>query len=428
MSPRHPRIVAFLAAEALSAVGSWATLIVVWGYAAFEFDATATDVSLFGLAFGLPGMVLGPVAGAAVDRFGPKATLAAAKVLGVGASLLLLTADTFTMLGILSALHGIAFTFSLPAIQAMPPRLVADEHLARTNALVSLTDEIAIVVGPVVGAASIAVVGFRGAFVVDAITYALGLVALPLVRLRPAALGEGDTEASSGALEGLRRVWRVPLLRRVVACTFLVHLLYGAALLIEPLYVRDVLGRSEEWFAALQTIFGAALVGGGLVVAKAGERLASFRYVALGLGGSAVAAFIYMGTPWLGAAIVGVVLWGLVTALMGGPSRTVIQRATREVEHGRVLAADLMVGSMGQVVGLATLGIAIDAIGIRSTVFLLGSAVVACAVLLGLADARGERGAAPTTLGAAPSTTVASDGPFRAAERPTSRTFSDRVW
>lgn len=395
MSPREPRIVAFLAAETLSAVGSWATLIAIWGYAAFEFDASASEVSIFGLAFGLPGMLLGPLAGAAVDRWGPKATLAAAKVLGVGAALLLLTADSFTTLGLLSALHGIAFTFSLPALQAMPPRLVDDEHLARTNALVSLTDEIALVLGPVVGAGAIAVFGFRGAFVVDAVTYAIGLVALPLVDLRD-PVHTDDAEPESGrVLDGLRRVWRVPVLRRVVACTALVHLLYGAALLVEPLYVRDVLGRSEEVFAGLQAIFGVALVGGGLLVARAGERLASFRVVVAGVVGSGVAAFIYLGTPWLPVAVLGVIIWGLVTALMGGPSRTVIQRATREVEHGRVLAADLMAGSTAEVVGLASLGFLIDAIGIRTSVLILGIAVAAAATALAVADAR-DPGAAAT--------------------------------
>ena len=407
-SPREPRIAAFLAAETLSAVGSWATMIAIWGYAAFEFDASASEVSIFGLAFGLPGMLLGPVAGAAVDRFGPKATLAAAKVLGVGASLLLLAADDFLTLGLLSALHGTAFTFSLPAIQAMPPRLVDDEHLARTNALVSLTDEIALVVGPVVGAGAIAVFGFRGAFVVDAVTYAIGLVALPLVSLREPAEVEDEDQEAGRVLDGLRRVWQVPVLRRVVACTALVHLLYGAALLIEPLYVRDVLGRSEEVFAGLQAIFGVALVGGGLLVARAGERLASFRFVVIGVVGSGVAAFVYLGTPWLPVAVIGVIIWGLVTALMGGPSRTVIQRATREVEHGRVLAADLMAGSTAEVVGLASLGFLIDAIGIRTSVLLLGSVVVAAAAALAVADAR------DTSSVTAPSPSVTADLPVSA--------------
>ena len=86
----------------------------------------------------------------------------------------------------------------------MPPRLVADQHLARTNALVSLTDELAIVLGPVAAGIAIAAFGFRGAFVFDALTYGLGLAVLPLVRLRAAAAPprHGPPVRMRDALEG----------------------------------------------------------------------------------------------------------------------------------------------------------------------------------------------------------------------------------
>ena len=147
----------------------------------------------------------------------------------------------------------------------MPPRLVDDEHLARTNALVSLTDELAIVLGPVAAGVGIAAFGFRGAFVFDAATYALGLAVLPLVRLRPVRGGGPRRGARRvarlrDALEGWRLIARTGVLRRIVTCTFAVHLLYGTALLAEPLYVRDVLERSPSVFAALQTAFGICLV------------------------------------------------------------------------------------------------------------------------------------------------------------------------
>ena len=88
-------MVGFLAAEALSAAGSFATVVAVWGYAAFHFHASPGELSLYGLAFSLPGVLLGPVAGQVVDRIGAKETLAISKVLGIVASLLLLTVDTF---------------------------------------------------------------------------------------------------------------------------------------------------------------------------------------------------------------------------------------------------------------------------------------------------------------------------------------------
>jgi MFS family permease len=205
-------------------------------------------LGLFGVAFSLPGVLLGPVSGTIIDRLGPKLALTIAKVIGVAAALLLLQADDYSTLTLLCVLHGISSSLSHPALQSMPPRLVDDQHLARTNALVSLTDEVAIIFGPVVAGVGIALFGFRGAFVFDALTYALGLVVLPLVHLAPidrsSTVGAADDEPVRlrHALEGWRLIVRTGVLRRVVTCTFVVHLLYGAALLAEPLYVRDTFG------------------------------------------------------------------------------------------------------------------------------------------------------------------------------------------
>jgi predicted MFS family arabinose efflux permease len=391
-TPWSPRVAGFLGAEALSAIGSWATIVAIWGYAAYEYDASPGEVSVFGLAFSVPGVLLGPVAGTVVDRLGPKATLAVAKVIGIVASLALLSADSFRTLALLSALHGVAMAFSLPALQSMPPRLVDDEHLARTNALVSLTDELAIVFGPVAAGVGIAAFGFRGAFVFDAATYALGLAVLPIVRLRARRIS--DAHEAEGpvrfrdALAGWRLVVQTGVLRRVVACTFTVHLLYGMALLAEPLYVRDVLERSESVFAALQTAFGVCLVVGGLLAARLGDRLTSFGWVALGVGASGATAIVYLGTPFVVVAFVGVGLWGVATALISGPSRTLLQRGSPEHTHGRVLSADFVAGSTAELLGVGLSGLLIGAFGVPWSITALGLLVAAVAAFLHLSSGR----------------------------------------
>ncbi len=429
-SPFSARVAGFLGAEALSAIGSWATIVAVWGYAAYEYDATAADVSLFGVAFALPGVLVGPVSGAVIDRLGPKATLAIAKVIGVGASLALLAAGDFRALALLSALHGVSMALSHPALQSMPPRLVADHHLARTNALVSLTDELAIVLGPVAAGVGIAAFGFRGAFVFDAATYGLGLVVLPLVHLRPVATGgagAGPPVRLRDALEGWRLVARTGVLRRVVACTFAVHLLYGLALLAEPLYVRDVLERPEEVFAALQTVFGVCLVAGGLLAARLGERLASFAWVAAGVGLSGLTAIVYLGTPWVVVAFAGVALWGVATAVISGPSRTLLQRSSPEPAHGRVLAADFVAGSGAELLGVALAGVLVGALGVPWSILGVGLTVAAAALWLLAADRRdpaataevvtvtvGDAAGAVVTAGGVAATTTGEDRPLTA--------------
>jgi predicted MFS family arabinose efflux permease len=416
----------FLVAEALSAIGSWATIVVVWGYAAYEYDAGAGDLGRFGIAFSVPGVLLGPLSGAIIDRLGPKVTLAAAKVIGVVAALLLLQADDYATLTLLCTLHGISSALSHPALQSMPPRLVDDHHLARTNALVSLTDEVALVLGPAVAGVGIALFGFRGAFVFDALTYALGLLVLPLVHLRPVAAGphaaddDGDAVAPvslRGALEGWRLIGRTGVLRRIVTCTFAVHLLYGAALLAEPLYVRDTLGRSESVFAALQTVFGVFLIVGGLAAARLGDRMASFGWVALGVGASGLTAIVYLGTPSVGLAFLGVALWGVATAVISGPSRTLLQRSSPGRAHGRVLSADFVAANAAELLGLGIAGLVVGLFGVPWMVLGLGLAVTTVALLLWRAHRadplarRGADGPAGAVDGAAALVRLAEPAP-----------------
>ena len=387
-SLRSPRVRAFLVAEAVSAIGTWATLIAIWGYAAYEFDATPGEVALFGIALTLPGVLLGPLVGTVIDRYGPRATLAGTKAVAVVASLALLAADDFRTLALLSGVHGVVWAFTVPALQSLPPRIVADDELARTNALLSLTDEFAIVAGPVVGAIAIGAFGFRGAFVVDAATYALGLVVLPLVRVRPAEGVAGVPPGLRQALEGATLVLRTPVLRRIVAATASVHLLYGAAMLAEPLYVRDVLGRSPTTFAALQTVFGIFLVAGGLLVAHLQDRVTTFGWVAAGAAASGVTAAVYLGTPWIVVAFVGVALWGLVTALLSGPTRTLLQRHAHESVHGRVLATDQVGANGAQLLGIALTGGLISVFGVSAALIGLGAAVTVVGWSLDRADRR----------------------------------------
>jgi MFS family permease len=372
-TPWDRRVAGFLGAEALSSVGSFATVVAVWGYATFRLDATPGELSLYGLAFSAPGVLLGPAAGSVVDRVGAKETLAASKVLGIVGSLLLLTVDTFLAMAALTVLHGVAFAFAEPALQSMPPRLVDDAHLATTNSLVGMTDECSLVFGPVVAGAAIAVFGFHGAFVVDAITYAIGLVVLPLVHLRPKATAAGgSTMRPRDVFAGWSLVVRVRALRWTVVCTAAVFSLYGLAMVAEPLYVRDVLGRSPSTFAALQGVFGLFLLAGGVLAARLGERIASLRWVSFGVIGSAAAALLYLATPWVVVAFIGVAVWGLFTAAISGPSRTVLQRGSPEHAHGRVLAVDLVAGNGAMFVGTVMAGPLIDVLHVRGTVVVVG--------------------------------------------------------
>ena len=375
------RFWAFLAGEAISEIGSWASLVAIWGYAAFAFDADPGEIGLIGLAWLFPPVVLGPFAGTAIDRVGPRKILVLAKALGAVASIALVFADTFSLLIVFSFGHGIASAFSRPALEATPPRIVDDSQLAATNALLHMATNLAIVLGPIAAAGSIALLGFDGAFIFDAITYGIGIVAVFAVTMHPPLVEEERTGAWSETVRGLRIVATSSPLRTTVFLMFGVYFLYGSALMLEPIYVRDVLERPVSTFALLQTAFGVCLVAVGVVVARLGDHVASLGVVAIAVVGSALGAVWYLGTTSVVMAFVGVMVWGAVTAFLAGPSRTLLQRNAPPGAQGRVLAVDQTTEGVGHLLAMPVAAGLAAAFGVQGAALAIGLGVAA----LGLA-------------------------------------------
>lgn len=387
----------FAGGQAISAIGSWASIVAIWGYAAYQFDADTADLSLVGLAWVLPAVVFGPLAGTLIDRVGPRPVLIGAKALGTVASVALIFADSFSLLVLFSIGHGAAFAFSEPALDAFPPRIVPDEQLASANALLRVSTDLAIVFGPVAAAGAIALWDFDGAFIADAVTYAVGIASTFAVVLAVVPEREEQHGAWRETVDGLRLVVATPALRGTMLFTGTVYFLYGACILIEPVYVRDVLHRSVQTFGLLQTAFGVFLVIGGFVVARLGDRVATRRVLAFAVAGSGVGALGYFGTKSVVVAFIGVMAWGAVTSLISGPSRTLLQRNSRSDHHGRVLAVDRTVENVSHLIAMPIAGGLALAFGVQTAAVLFALTVLAVGVV-GLLPRR-EPAAEPGALG-----------------------------
>ena len=141
-----------------------------------------------------------------------------------------------------------------------------------------------------------------------------------------------------------------------------VYLLWALFGLLEPLYVRDVLGESDTVFALLQTVFGVGLVGSGLRLATIGDRVARPRYVAIAVIASGATAALYVGTESLAVAFVGVFLWGIDVAFFYIPAKTLLQRYAPTTFHGRVLSLNQ---SLEPLAGIVMTPLGAVALGLR---------------------------------------------------------------
>src|SRR5262245_20889145 len=307
MSLLRDRRFAFLVAgQAINGIGSWCALIALWGYAAYRFDASPGQIALLSLGWSLPAALLGPVCGVPVDRFGPRKVLIAADLGAAIVAVGLAFSTSYAQLVALGALIGFARAVSDPAYSALAPRLVDDDQLLHANALLGAALQSSIAFGPLIAAVAIGVWGPRGAFIIDAVTYLVGIAVVVPLHLRPVRHDDPHAQTTRSLWRDLRAGLRVvherPAVRDLLMLGMSVYLVWGAYAVIEPIYVRDVLHRPPSTFALLQAGFGVFLLTNGLLVARIGDRVTRLRTVMLAALTCAAAAPVYVGTHSIAAA------------------------------------------------------------------------------------------------------------------------------
>lgn len=380
---RDRRFLLLTVGHALNGIGSWAGLIAIWGYAAYHFDLGSTELGLLAGAWGVPPVLLAPLAGVVVDRVGPRRVAVAGDLFNAVVALVLTTADDLRTLLVLATLHGVGKAFTAPAYATLPSRVVPPEQLFAANALFSAAADLALVLGPVVAAGVIAVAGPDVAFWVDAATYVLAAgTTLPL-RPRVVAPPTASTSARADVLE-LLAVVRDRRISPLFALGFSLWLAFGTFLVLEPVFVRDVLQAPVTTFALLQTAFGVGLVVTGFLLPRVAHRLASVSAMSVVMALAGLAALCYAGTNVVPVAFAGSLLWGGCVALFSAPSRTLLMRRTPESAHGRALGAWQAANSLGQVLPAAVVPVVVG-VGVQPML------VVASLLPLGTGLAVGAR-------------------------------------
>jgi len=144
----------------------------------------------------------------------------------------------------LAALGSAVGAFDLPARQALVPMLVPREHLPNAITLNTIMFQTASVVGPAIGGLLIATTSVGWAYLANAVSFAFVIAALLMMRhvpaREPSVGGSRDDVSLHAALEGLRFVFRSPLIRSTMLLDFFATFFSSATALL-PIFAQDIL-------------------------------------------------------------------------------------------------------------------------------------------------------------------------------------------
>jgi len=148
----------------------------------------------------------------------------------------------------ISAAASAAGAFDMPARQALTPNLVPREDLPNALTLNTIMFQVAAVAGPALGGIVIGQLGVAWAYLLNAISFLVVIAALLMMKDaggRRAEDGVAEEKKAAftlhAAMEGLRFVFRAPLIRSTMLLDFFATFFSSATALL-PLYAQDILG------------------------------------------------------------------------------------------------------------------------------------------------------------------------------------------
>ena len=206
---------------------------------------------------------------------------------------------------VLAALGSAVGAFDLPARGALVPTLVPREHLPNAISLNTIMFQTASVVGPSLGGLMIASTGVGWVYVANAISFGFVIVALLMMRDVPAhptsESGKRDEVSLHAAMEGLRFVFRSPIIRSTMLLDFFATFFSSATALL-PIFAQDILqvgAKGYGWLYAAPAV-GAMATSAALVpLADRIERRGPTLLWAVGGYGLATVVFGFSRSFWL---------------------------------------------------------------------------------------------------------------------------------
>jgi MFS family permease len=303
---------------------------------------------------------------------------------------------------VISCLYGAGTAFFGPAFDAIVPELVPEAQLQQANSLDQFVRPATWgMAGPAVGGWIISAWSAGGAFLTDAMTFVISIVALLGIRHRKAL----DTRAGGLAIalgevrEGFRYVRsHVWLWGTFLAATIAYLMFWGPVEVLLPFVVRNGMGGRARDLGFILAVGGIGAVFAALVMGSRPQpgRHLTFIYIAWTLSTLAIVGYGVARYPW--QAMVAAFVFNALEAAGTIVWATTKQRLVPNRLLGRVSSFDWFISIGLLPLSFALTGPVAAAIGARTTLVVAG--VVGGIATFGFLFLPGmretERGTAPT--------------------------------
>jgi len=347
----------------------------VWWLA--QRTGSATTLTIAFLVGMLPQIVLGPFAGALVDRGNRRVIMIVADSSIAVFSLLLAWLFATGRVEIwhiyaIMAIRSLGGAFHFPAMSASTPLMVPEDQLTRVNGLNQTLQGINALIAPPVGALLLGLFQTQAVLLIDVGTAALAVLPLLFIPIpQPERVEEPSQPEKPSLLNdigvALKYIRSWPGLVAILAMALFLNFLLVPTGALLPLLVTEHFNKGAIDLGILESAQGFGIIAGGILLSIWGgfkKKIATSMLGVIGLGvgvmfvGLAPANLFYV-------AIAGTAILGLMMPITNGPIGAILQSVIRPDMQGRVMSLVNSAATAISPIGLLIAGPLSDALGIR---------------------------------------------------------------
>lgn len=360
-----------------------------------EKTGSATVLAVATLLSMLPGVLLGPLVGALIDRWNRRIVMLVAD--GIIALVSLWLAYLFWAgsmqiwhLYVVMVVRAIGGTFHWPANQASISLMVPKEHLPRIGGLNQTIGGAVNIISPPVGALLLQIMPLHWIMMIDVITAVFSILPLlfiiiPQPEKIPAVASTVSAISSiwEDIKEGFRYIWNWSGLFWLLILVMLINFFVNPAMSLVPILVtRHFQGGALE-LGWLNASWGVGMLIGGLVLGAWGGFRKRTYTMLMGIVGLGFGILLVALAPenMLPLAIVGFFIGSAMNAMTNGSGFALLQTIVEPEIQGRVFTVVMSMAGAISPLSLAVGGPIADWLGVRTLYFIAGVSLLLLSVI-----------------------------------------------
>jgi MFS family permease len=381
----YPNYRLFFGGQIVSLIGSWISMTAT-SWLVYRLTGSPMVLGVVGFAGQFPGFVMGPFAGALLDRWDRHRVLVCTQAVSMLQSFALayLTFSgqiTVPAIIALNAVQGVVNAFDIPSRQAFLVQIITDrEDLANGIALNSSMFNAARLVGPSIAGTIIAATGEAWCFLIDGISYFAVIIALLSMK---DVQQERISHVHPGMIEQLLEGWRyVSGFRPIRSLMLLLSWLCLVAMpfsVLMPVFADRILGGGPHTLGFLMTATGVGALSGALWLTTRRSVVGLGRVIMINTCVFGVGLVGFAFSRWLWLSLIFMVVIGMGMMVQMASTNTVIQTVVDDEKRGRVMSFYTMAFLGTAPFGSLLAGALSNRIGAPQTVGLSGVLCLAAA-------------------------------------------------